>query len=248
MNIALLLSGGTGSRLGTDIPKQYMKVKGWPVIAYSFEQLALHEQIDAIWIVADAAWQEMLSHTLSRLDSGQKLRGFSRPGESRQLSIWQGLEDVRKSARDTDTVLIHDAARPCLTGEMISKCLQAAKGHDGAIPVLPMKDTVYASMDSRKIHALLDRSTIFAGQAPEVFTLGKYLAANRRLLPEKIRKINGSTEPAILAGLDVAMFPGDEENFKITTRADLARFERIVWERSRREEMGEGPEDDRENI
>lgn len=228
MNIALILSGGTGTRLGTDIPKQYIEVNGRPVIAYCFERLAVHEMIDAIQIVADKAWQEMISGYLSRLDSMQKFRGFSEPGENRQLSIYHGLEDIGAYAEDEDKILIHDAARPLLSGDMITDCLQAAEGHDGAIPVLPMKDTVYASLDGKKIHSLLDRSTIFAGQAPEAFVFGKYLEANRRLLPEKILEIHGSTEPAILAGMDIAMLPGEENNFKITTKADLIRFQRIV--------------------
>lgn len=76
----------------------------------------------------------------------------------------------------------------------------------------------------------MDRSTIYAGQAPEVFVLGRYYEANRRLLPDDILKINGSTEPAILAGMDIAMIPGDEGNFKITTKADLERFCKMIAE------------------
>ena len=68
------------------------------------------------------------------------------------------------------------------------------------------------------------RSRIFAGQAPELFDIEKYYAANVRLLPDKIMSINGSTEPAVMAGMDIAMVTGDENNFKITTMADLERF------------------------
>ena len=129
---------------------------------------------------------------------------------------------------DTDYVLIHDAARPLLSAELISDCLEAVRGHDGVLPVLPMKDTVYRSADGRSITSLLDRSTVFAGQAPEVFLLGRYLQASRRLLPDAILRINGSTEPAIMDGMDIAMIPGDEGNFKITTKEDLERFRRII--------------------
>lgn len=67
-----------------------------------------------------------------------------------------------------------------------------------------------------------------AGQAPEAFRAGPYYRANERLLPDKILQINGSTEPAVLAGLDIACVAGEERNFKITTREDLARFEQIL--------------------
>ena len=127
--------------------------------------------------------------------------------------------------------MIHDAARPMLSDEQITACLTEIEGHDGILPVLPMKDTVYMSEDGKRVFSLMDRSKIFSGQAPESFVLGKYLEANRRLLPDRILKINGSTEPAVMAGMDIAMIAGDENNFKITTQADLNRFCGIVKER-----------------
>lgn len=95
------------------------------------------------------------------------------------------------------------------------------------LPVLPMKDTVYLG-DGRQITSLLEREKVYAGQAPEAFVLGKYYEANERLLPDRIGQINGSTEPAIMAGMDIAMIPGEEGNFKITTQADLERFKAVM--------------------
>lgn len=253
MVTALVLSGGTGTRMGTETPKQYIKVNDKPIIFYSLQTLLSHEEIDAVQIVADAIWRDVIMQCVSDLCDGEKkdksmkvglssggdgracsgsrgkLHGFSAPGKTRQLSILNGLDDIRRYAVDSDYVLIHDAARPLLSAEQISDCLKAvAAGRDGAIPVLPMKDTVYYSEDGRAVTSLLERSRIFAGQAPEIFMLGKYFEANRALLPERILKINGSTEPAVMAGMDIAMIPGDEANFKITTKADLERFREIV--------------------
>lgn len=228
MNIALILSGGTGTRLGLNIPKQYIEICGKPVIAYCIECLSCHYRIDAIQIVAEPAWQKQIEFWLSVSDSRKKFKGFSKPGTNRQLSILSGLQDIKKYADDADCVFIHDAARPMLSQKQVTECLDAIEGHDGVVPVLPMKDTVYSSTNGRTITALLNRGEIYAGQAPEVFKLGVYYAANCRLLPDHILNINGSTEPAIMAGLDVAMIPGDENNFKITTKADLNRFRKIV--------------------
>lgn len=226
MVTALLLSGGTGTRMGVETPKQYIEVKGKPVIAYCLQTLLFHEGIDAVQIVADEMWHKTI---LGCMENHDKFRGFSKPGKTRQLSIVNGLEDIRQYAGDTDYVFIHDAARPLLSKTQISDCLDAvAAGYDGALPVLPMKDTVYYSEDGGTVTSLLERSRIFAGQAPEIFVVGKYYEANRNLLPEKILAINGSTEPAVMAGMDIAMIPGDEGNFKITTKADLERFKLLL--------------------
>lgn len=237
MNIALILSGGTGTRLGLDTPKQYIEICGRPIISYCIEALSSHDSIDVLHIVAGPAWQKQIQSWLSAADCRNKFKFFSSPGSSRQLSVLNGLKDIRKYAVDSDHVLIHDAARPMLSQKQITSCLDAIEGYDGVVPVLPMKDTVYSSADGKRITSLLDRSTIFAGQAPEVFKLGEYYAANSRLLPDRIQNINGSTEPAVLAGLDVAMIPGDENNFKITTKTDLERFRKIAEETSIRQKF-----------
>lgn len=224
MNIALILSGGTGTRMGLDTPKQYIEIHNRPIISYCIESLLRHSQIDAIQIVADAQWHNLIKEVLNIYDLQNKFRGFSIPGANRQLSIFNGLNDIAIYATDEDYVLIHDAARPMLTMTMVSDCFKAVKGHDGVLPVLPMKDTVYLCEDGTRISGLLDRNTLYAGQAPEVFVLGKYAEANKKLLPDKILNINGSTEPAIMAGMDIVVIPGDEANFKITTMSDLERF------------------------
>ncbi|MCR4890701.1 MAG: 2-C-methyl-D-erythritol 4-phosphate cytidylyltransferase [Lachnospiraceae bacterium] len=180
---------------------------------------------------------ELRTDSLSNLDMqeekcvgklSKKFRGFSAPGENRQLSILNGLRDISQFASAEDLVMVHDSARPCLSGELISACFAAAEKCDGAIPVLPMKDTVYLSDGGNRISSLLNRDRVVAGQAPEVFRLGAYLKACEDLLPEKIYEIRGSTEPAIMAGMDIAILPGDERNFKITTAEDLIRFRRIM--------------------
>ena len=231
MNVALILAGGTGTRLGSDIPKQYMSVKGKTIIAYCLQVFGDHPEIEAIQIVAQQEWHEEIHRQMSDavLD---KFRGFSVPGKNRQYSIFNGLQDIMQYADEKDIVIIHDAARPLVSASLLSDCVDACKNHDGVIPVLPMKDTVYLG-ERGKIISLLEREKVYAGQAPEAFLLGKYYEANRQLIPDAIMQINGSTEPAIMAGMDIAMIPGDEGNFKITTQTDLERFKALVNELTR---------------
>lgn len=228
MNVAVILAGGTGTRAGLEVPKQYYEVKGKPVISYCLHTFLAHEEVDAVQIVADRMWHGYIMQHLFVLPCNDKFRGFSAPGENRQLSVYHALIDIHRYALDDDFVIIHDAARPCVMAVQIKDCLKVAKGHDGALPVLQMKDTIYLSGDGKGVSSLLDREKVFAGQAPEVFLLGKYYEANKALLPDKILKINGSAEPAVMAGMDIVMIPGDEGNFKITTAADLKRFQEMV--------------------
>lgn len=222
MNVALILSGGIGKRLGSSIPKQYIEVDGKMVISYCLSCFLNCSQIDKIQIVADVAWQEQIQKEM-----GNKFAGFSRPGANRQLSILNGLKDILKYADEQDAVMIHDAARPLVSEKLIVDCFKALDRHEGVVPALPMKDTVYYGING-KIESLLDRSKIIAGQAPEVFRLGAYYRANLSLLPDKILQINGSAEPAILADMDICYIAGDENNFKITSKEDLERFQQII--------------------
>lgn len=224
MTIAIILAGGKGARIGTDIPKQYIEVNRKPMISYCLETFNFCERVDAVQIVADPKWQDYVKHSMESCGLEGKWKGFSNPGENRQLSIYHALKDIFLYASPDDLIIIHDAARPLVSAKFIGRCLACARGHDGVLPVLPMKDTVYVSEDGNRISSLLKREMVFAGQAPEVFQLGKYYSANRALFPYKILEIHGSSEPAILAGMDIVLIPGDESNYKITTAEDLERW------------------------
>ena len=215
MNTAILLSGGVGSRLQSQIPKQYLNVSGKMVITYSLETLIKSPDIDEIRIVAEGEWRDSIINEVKELGiSTEKIKDFVTPGSTRQESIWNGLQNIfthkdgvedtgftkkiedrinrakeKDSFKNIDYVMIHDAARPLLTEKMIHECFTAIKNHDGVMPVLPMKDTVYYSKDGVCVSELLERKSLFAGQAPEVFDFNKYYQANLALLPERIYKI-----------------------------------------------------------
>ncbi|MDD6194185.1 MAG: IspD/TarI family cytidylyltransferase [Lachnospiraceae bacterium] len=233
---AILLAGGIGSRLGGLIPKQYREIGGKPMIYYSLRVLMEHVGIETVRIVADESWHAFIQNCINTPEWQKKFSGFSKPGENRQISIRNALEDMQKKlAVKTDnnvSVLIHDAARPFLSGELLDRLLAAIDGNDGVLPVLPMKDTVYYSEDGKYASSLLDRSKVLAGQAPELFDYAKYWEANNSLSLDEMLQINGSTEPAVKAGMKISFIAGDEQNYKVTTEADWIRAKEVLEKRS----------------
>lgn len=243
---AIILSGGIGSRIGLNTPKQYIEVMGKSIISYSLETLFSSELIDSIRIVAGKEWHGEIKKIIEKNGNKRKFDGFSEAGLNRQLSIYNALLDMKKDTDENDYVFIHDSARPMLSKELINSIIENTKDCDGVLPVLRAKDTMYLQ-ESEGDLKLLNRDKIFSGQAPEIFIYGKYLNANQKLLGDmteekyiknmhdeekisrtKIYRINGSTEPAILHGMKIKIVDGDEKNFKITTKEDLERFESIV--------------------
>lgn len=229
MNTAIILSGGTGSRIkNVDMPKQYVQVGGKPVIWYVLHTVLNCSKVFKLVVVADVKWRDLIQKhyediVMNSERSNVKL-SFADPGENRQLSILNALEILSGKIDDESIVAIVDAARPKMSRGLLVSCIEAAVRYDGAIPVLPMKDTIYISEDGNRISSLIDRKKIYAGQAPEAFKFRKYLNANRALSKAEILNINGSSEPAVMAGMDIEMIGGDESNYKITTDEDLERF------------------------
>lgn len=222
MNIALILSGGTGTRMGTDIPKQYIRVDGRPIISYVLDTFETHGMIERIQIVADEDWHDLISQY-----AGKKLAGFSRPGANRQYSILNGLADILNYADPEDHVIIQDAARPLVGSVTITEILKTLENHEAVTPILPLKDTIYL-YENGIFTGTAERTKLAAGQAPEGFLLGRYYEAVKELLPDRILHITGSLQAALEAGMDAVPIPGDEGNFKITTMADLEKFRQII--------------------
>lgn len=228
MNIAIVLSGGVGSRMGLDIPKQYLLVNDQPIINYCLKTFLDNNNTDVIVIGVAEEWKKYVIENLGKLNPN-KVVYFSPPGLTRQYSIYNALKVLKdRGFKNDDVVLIHDAARPLVNHDLINRCYDECRVADGVMPVVPVKDTVYYSEDGNHIKSLLKRSCLWAGQSPEAFLFGKYFHIHEQMKREELLKINGSTEIAFMAGLECHMVEGDPMNFKITTREDLSNFKAIL--------------------
>lgn len=227
MNTAIILAGGVGSRMGADRPKQFLMVQDKPIISYCFEIFQNHSEIDRMVVVVSEEWQGYVEEQVKNYGI-TKVCGYAPAGKTRQHSIYNGLKCIEQNAPETEIVIVHDAARPLVSDQIISDCITGATEYDGAMPVISVKDTVYQSEDGKKIGCLLKRSELFAGQAPESFKFKKYYQIHNEVSDEEIGLTAGSSEIAYRHGMEIRMVNGSERNLKITTVEDLETFESIL--------------------
>lgn len=227
MNTAIILAGGTGTRMGLDCPKQFLMVENKPVISYCFDIFQQHPEIDNMVVVVSEQWQPFVEEHAEKYGV-DKIRGYAPAGQTRQHSIYNGLKCIAENCPGTDIVIVHDAARPLVSDQIISDCIQGATEYDGAMPVISVKDTVYQSKDGKTIDCLLTRSELFAGQAPESFRFPRYYQIHNEVTDEEIGSTAGSSEIAYRHGMEIRMVKGSERNLKITTIEDLETFETIL--------------------
>ncbi len=224
MNIAVILAGGIGARLGYDLPKQYISVGGKPIISYSMTAFDKHKLIDGLIVVASNEWRGLIDQCVE-MEEITKFLGYADAGESRQHSVYNGLKKACTfTGNDYDIVLVHDAARPNVDEQIITECISALDDADGVVPVITIKDTVYYSQDGKQISGLVRREELFAGQTPEGFRLKKYLALHERMPYDQIGSVTGSCQIAYNHGFKVKLVKGAENNYKITTQEDLEKF------------------------
>jgi 2-C-methyl-D-erythritol 4-phosphate cytidylyltransferase/2-C-methyl-D-erythritol 2,4-cyclodiphosphate synthase len=211
--IALIVAAGSGSRMGGGIPKQYRKVAGVPVIARAVDALASHPAIDAVHVVIGTGQEALLSEAL-----GERVVTSSPGGATRRESVRAGLEAIG----DAKQVLIHDAARPFLPAVVIDRLLAALEDKTGAIPTLPVVDTLVRA-DGGVLGDDVSREGLARVQTPQAFRFADILAAHRAW--------SGDAEPtddaqvARAAGHTILAVPGDTMLEKLTHEADFAAAE-----------------------
>jgi 2-C-methyl-D-erythritol 4-phosphate cytidylyltransferase len=212
---AVLVAAGRGERLGEDRPKAFVRLGDLPLLAEPLRRLDESEWIDAVVVVAPPEWEEP-AILLAEEIGASKVTACVTGGESRTDSVRAGVAEV---PGDAAVILVHDAARPILPDEVIGRLIGAlGEGYDGAVPALPVPDTV-KRVDGDAVVETLDRSALVTVQTPQAF-----VASTLRACVESTQ--TGSTDCASLvenAGGRVRIVQGDERLLKVTTPADLER-------------------------
>lgn len=217
---AILVAAGAGERLGASRPKAFVGLGGRPLLAESLERLERSDWVDAIVVAAPAGWEEPAILLAEELVAS-KVAAVVPGGSTRAESVRAALGDVPAEAL---VVLVHDAARPLLDEGVVERLLAAlGTGFDGAVPVLPLADTV-KRVAGDTIVETIDRDGLVAAQTPQVFAAGALRAA-------LAGEIAGATDCASLVerrGGRVCAVEGDAGLLKVTTASDLELVERLL--------------------
>jgi len=221
--IAVIVAAGRGARAGEGGPKQYRLLAGRAVIAWSAERFLNHAQIDAVRVVIHRDDANEYETAMAEFAGHGKLLTPAIGGAERQDSVRLGLESVE--ALRPALTLIHDAARPFIDAETISRVIDALSAHDGAIAALPVHDTIKQANDESLIDATVPREALWRAQTPQGFRFEKILAAHRANAGENL---TDDAAVAEAAGLSVALVPGSPDNMKITQAEDFGMAETLL--------------------
>ncbi len=212
----IIVAAGSGTRAGGQIPKQYQMIGSKPVICHTLEAFLAHPDIDHIQLVIGHNQDDLYADALGDYDIPAPVAG----GNTRQASVFAGLKAMQ--SRQPDNILIHDAARPFVSSEMITKTIAALDEHAGAIPGLPVTDTI-KQVSGDLIESTIDREQLRAVQTPQGFIFETIFNAHKNA---EAQAVTGLTDDASIlewAGIEVAIIAGDPANTKLTTADDIKK-------------------------
>ena len=212
----IILAGGSGKRLKSKVPKQFLKLKNKPVILYSLLAFEKNSLVDRIVVVSHKNYLAYMKE-LIRKYGFRKVHCVVPGGKTRQGSSFIGLKNCPP---DTELVLIHDAARPFITARLIEKTLNAAKKTGAATASAPITDTVFVE-DNGFVKCAADRTVLRKVHTPQAFKYGLIKKAHEAALRKGIRDATDDCALVMLAGKRVKLTKSPDTNIKITTKTDL---------------------------
>ena len=220
---AVVAAAGSSTRMGED--KIMLPLDGEPVIVHTIRALELCPQISEIVVVTREALLVPLAQ-LCKDYSFTKVSKVIRGGASRTESVFLGVSEV---SCDPKLIAIHDGARPFVSPQVVEASIAKAESCGAAAPALPVKDTLKQATEGL-VERTVDRSVLYAVQTPQVFDADLIRAALKKALDDGAA-ITDDCSAVERLGMKVALTPGSEENFKLTTRGDLLLAQAILWMR-----------------
>ncbi len=217
---ALIVAAGRGSRAGEGTPKQYRDLQGQQVLARTLSRFLSHPGVDRILVVIHPDDRDLYEASIACFAPlPPALLPCVHGGDTRQDSVWNGLEALAPSG--PEIVLVHDAARPFVSPELIDRAIEAARHLDAAVPGTPVTDTIKVIGSQSEVVATPDRASLRAVQTPQAFRFALLLDAHRKAADAGIHTFTDDGALAEWAKLPVHVFEGESGNTKLTHPADF---------------------------
>ena len=236
MNIALILAAGSGTRMGNaDKPKQFLPIYGKPLMIHTIEAFEINDDVDKIVIVTNEQYIDQVKVWCKQYDLS-KVKDVVAGGNSRQISVYNGLKAVEELVSSPDDIIvIHDAARPLISQKIINDNIAVCKQFGAVDTVIKASDTIIRSKDNEIISDIPNRNELYQGQTPQTFKFNIIKKKKKKALKEDIPNVKEDipnvTDDAKLVlsfGTDVRLVEGSAQNFKITTFDDLMMLKALL--------------------
>ncbi|MCR5761740.1 MAG: 2-C-methyl-D-erythritol 4-phosphate cytidylyltransferase [Sphaerochaetaceae bacterium] len=226
MNYAIIIAGGSGHRMGQDIPKQFINVNNKPILLYTLESFEKHEKIDAILVVCIDGWHEAV-WAYARQAGITKLKWVISGGETGQESIRNGVFFLEDKVNSNDIVVIHDGIRPLVDEEVLSDVIEVAKKYGNAVTSMPFKEQMFVvSEDNCSSKKYVPRETLRRVSTPQAYKYELLDSKYHEAFEKKIGIYGSSYTNTMMVDLGVTLHfaKGSEKNIKLTNKDDLDLF------------------------
>lgn len=219
--IAVIFAGGTGQRMGSSVPKQFLKIHSKEIIIHTLEKFEDNKNIDEIFIACNEKWIDYLEKCIKKFNISKAIKVLA-GGKTGQDSIFIVLDELKKHYDDA-IVLIHDGVRPLVTEKTIDKCIKSVEKYGSGITVTPCYETPIESLDGEFVSSMPKREIMYTAQAPQGFYLKEIYNAH---LKERAKNINyenivDSCGLMTKYGKKCHIFVGNRGNIKVTTQEDF---------------------------
>ena len=226
MNHVLLMMGGSGTRFGAAIPKQFIEVEGQPVFSYVMDKYDRFNRVDSIVLVCHTEWADYADEWARKLGIAKYI-GTVAGGATRSESVFNGLSRLAEFADEDDVVLIHDATHPYLDEASTAEAIMATIKYGAATLGRKQFDTVYRTDLDGNLVEVVPREEIVSGASPELFKFGPIFRIYRQASTEDLGRFTSAGAIALANGIPMKVVPTDFVNLKITYRHDMELFERL---------------------
>ena len=225
MTTAIIIAGGSGHRMGQDIPKQFINVYDKPVLIYTLEGFQKHPQIDAIEVVCIDGWHDVLG-TYAKQFNITKLKWVVSGGETGQESIRNGVFNLEDKVSDDDIVIIHDGIRPLVDETVLTDVILKAQQYGNAVTSLPYNEQIFVVDDDISTVKYIPRETLRRVSTPQAYKFGKLLWGYKKAFAEGIGIYGSSYTNTMMVELGERLYfaAGTDKNIKLTTKDDLEMF------------------------